>query len=96
MAKRNVKTAPARPAAVAPTDVFEMTFRAMYESLGSKLNAQQIMELFRSHGYHHYLMEIMAPETKDLKDMDYGNALDAFEGDLMAMMEHAVRNSRKR
>lgn len=90
MARKKPKATPA------PTDVFEMTFRAMYESLGSKLSAKQIMDLFRSHGFHHYLMEIMAPETKDLENMDYGNALDAFEGDLMAMMEHVIRNSRKR
>lgn len=94
MAKK-AKSNPPPEAAVSPTDVFEMTFRAMYESLGSKLSAEQVMELFRSHGFHHYLMEIMAPETKDLLNMDYGRALDAFEGDLMAMMEHVIRNSKK-
>ena len=93
MPKKNPKATHPAPS---PTDVFEMTFRAMYESLGSKLSAEQIMDRFRSHGFHHYLMEIMAPETKDLENMNYGNALDAFEGDLMAMMEHVIRNSRKR
>lgn len=95
MAKNKSKATPAPAPKVSPTDVFEMTFRAMYESLGSKLSAEQMMDLFRSHGFHHYLMEIMAPETKELQNMDYGAALDAFEGDLMAMMEHVIRNSKK-
>lgn len=96
MAKNKSKVNPPQAPKVSPTDVLEMTFRAMYEALGSKLSAEEIMDRFRSYGYHHYLMEVMAPETKDLVHMEYGNALDAFEGDLMAMMEHSIKNARNK
>jgi len=45
------------------------------------------MEKFRVNGTHHTLMELAYPETNDMVDMEYGRALDEFEGELEGWLE---------
>ena len=50
----------------------------------------EAMARLRASGAHHELMEIAYPEVEDLEGMEYGRALDEFEGDLGLWLDEAA------
>jgi hypothetical protein len=78
------------PKVILPAETVERAVAILFNALLPGGDPEQAMEMIRGAGAHHRLMELAHPETDDLEGMEYGGALDEFEGDLSGWLEDAA------
>lgn len=90
MAKARKQKCPKCPKCADPEQIVRATVMTLFDALFPGGDPEEVMEKLRSNGAHHHLMELAAPETDDMEGMEYGGALDEFEGDLQSWLNEAA------
>jgi hypothetical protein len=78
------------PKVTPPVEVVQATVTSLYTSFFPGADPDVVMGRLRTTGAHHELMQIAYPETEDTEGMEYGRALDEFEGELAGWLSSAA------